>query len=223
MTTQDPFLALTTRLAPLADPVRAAAMRAYQRDQFDFLGIPTPLRRAAVKAWAPSLLWPALLELASRLWDAPEREYQYAAIDLLDLRRRELPVEAVGALLALARRKPWWESVDGLAGVIGKLVRAHREAGAQEAMDAALHDESFWIRRIAMTHQLGWRLETDEARLFGYALRLAPEREFFIRKAIGWALRDYAKWAPQAVGGFVAAQCERLSPLTVREATKHLA
>jgi 3-methyladenine DNA glycosylase AlkD len=90
-------------------------------------------------------------------------------------------------------------------------------------MDAALHDESFWIRRIAMTHQLGWRLETDEARLFGYALRLAPEREFFIRKAVGWALRDYAKWAPQAVGGFVAAHRERLSPLTLREATKHLA
>jgi 3-methyladenine DNA glycosylase AlkD len=109
-----------------------------------------------------------------------------------------------------------------MAGVIGRLLRAHRTAGAQEAMDAALLDESFWIRRIAMTHQLGWRRETDEARLFGYALRLAPEREFFIRKAIGWALRDYAKWAPQNVRRFVDAHEDLLSPLTVREARKHL-
>jgi len=223
MTTPDPLDSLKTRLAPLADPARAVSMRAYQRDQFDFLGVATPERRAAVKAWAPGLPWPELLALAGRLWDEPRREYQYAAIDLLDLRRKDLPFEAIAPLLALARRKPWWETVDGLAGVIGKLVRAHRACGARDAMDAALLDDSFWIRRIAMTHQLGWRLETDEARLFGYALRLAPEREFFIRKAIGWALRDYAKWAPQTVGCFADAHEDLLSPLTLREARKHLA
>lgn len=221
MTTQDDLDSLKTRFAPLADPERAAGMRAYQRGQFDFLGIPAPLRRAAVKSCAVNLPWPALLELAEQLWDEPRREYQYAAIDLLDLHRKRLPAEAIGPLLALASRKPWWETVDGLAGVIGKLVRAHRECGAQQLMDAALRDESFWIRRIAMTHQLGWRLETDEARLFGYALQLASEREFFIRKAIGWALRDYAKWSPQAVSGFVTVHADLLSPLTVREAMKH--
>lgn len=222
MTTPDPLDSLKTRLALLADPARALSMRAYQRDQFDFLGVATPARRAAVKEWAPRMPWPALLELAGRMWEEPLREYQYAAIDLLDLRRKELPVGAIDPLLALARRKPWWETVDGMAGVIGKLLRAHRATGAQEAMDAALLDDSFWIRRIAMTHQLGWRRETDEARLFAYALRLAPEREFFIRKAIGWALRDYAKWAPQEVGRFVDAHEDLLSPLTVREARKHL-
>ncbi len=222
MTTQDYLDSLKARFAPLADTERAAGMRAYQRGQFDFLGIPAPLRRAAVKECALTLPWPELLELAGRLWDEPQREYQYAAIDLLDLHRKRLPAEAIAPLLDLASRKPWWETVDGLAGVIGKLVRAHREAGTQQRMDAALRDESFWIRRIAMTHQLGWRLETDDARLFGYALQLASEREFFIRKAIGWALRDYARWAPGSVRELVTTNRDVFSALTVREAMKRL-
>lgn len=222
---QDLLEALTERLAARADPPRAAQMRAYQRDQFDFLGVPAPARRALVKACSPRVLEePALLALADALWALPQREYQYAAIDLLDLHRRRLAFEAVPALLALARRKPWWDSVDGLAGVLGRLLRAagKEAADVHAPMDAALADASFWIRRIAMTHQLGWRLETDRARLFGYALALADEREFFIRKAIGWALRDYARWAPDAVAAFLAAQRERFSPLTLREAGKHL-
>lgn len=217
--------ALKAGLAAHADPARAAQMRAYLRGQWEFLGVPAPARRVVVKACVRHRMpWPELAALAAMLWDEPLREYQYAAIDLLDLHRRELPFEAIPALLALARRKPWWETVDGLAGVAGKLLRASRDKveDAQRPMDTALADPSFWIRRIAMTHQLGWRLDTDGARLFGYALALSGEREFFIRKAIGWALRDYAKWAPDAVADFVAAHRNRLSALTLREATRHL-
>jgi 3-methyladenine DNA glycosylase AlkD len=72
-----------------------------------------------------------------------------------------------------------------------------------------------------MLHQLGWRLETDRDRLFGYATTLAHEKEFFIRKAIGWALRDYARWDGAAVRAFVAAHEGVLSPLSRREALKH--
>jgi len=73
-----------------------------------------------------------------------------------------------------------------------------------------------------VSHQLGWREQTDEARLFGYARSLASESDFFIRKAIGWALRDYARHAPEAVSGFLSASRDLISPLTVREASKHL-
>jgi 3-methyladenine DNA glycosylase AlkD len=73
-----------------------------------------------------------------------------------------------------------------------------------------------------MLHQLGWRLDTDTTRLFGYAAQLADEKEFFIRKAIGWALRDYARWNPQAVTKFLVEHRASLSGLTVREAAKHL-
>lgn len=89
-------------------------------------------------------------------------------------------------------------------------------------MDEALHAPWFWTRRIALLHQLGWRLETDVDRLFRYAEALAPEKKFFVRKALGWALRDCACGNPQAVRGFVAEQRPRLSALSVGEALKHL-
>lgn len=209
-------------LAPLADPARAAAMRAYMLDQFEFLGLPAPVRRAAAKAlvarpWVSPL---ALLEAAGQLWQRPEREYRYTAIDLLARHRRLLSLDHVADVRALLETDPWWDTVDGLTGVLGKVVFATR---GQAMMDDWVADASLWVRRAAMLHQLGWRLETDRARLFGYAARLAPEKEFFIRKAIGWALRDFARWDGAAVRAFVAAHEDVLAPLSRREALKHQA
>lgn len=211
-------------LAPLADPARAVAMRAYMLDQFAFLGLPAPVRRAAVKPlvarpWASPH---ALLEAAGRLWQRPEREYRYTAIDLLARHCRMLSPAHVADLRALLVTDPWWDTVDGLAGVLGEVLFADRTAG-RPMMDAWIADASFWVRRAAMLHQLGWRLETDRDRLFGYAVALAAEQEFFIRKAIGWALRDYARWDGAAVRAFVAAHEDVLSPLSRREALKHQA
>ncbi|MEY4268768.1 MAG: hypothetical protein RIS90_3303, partial [Pseudomonadota bacterium] len=89
-------------------------------------------------------------------------------------------------------------------------------------MDAWLGHPNLWVRRVAMLHQLGWKAQTDQARLFRYALALAPETEFFIRKAIGWALRDHARTQPEAVRAFLAEHGLVLSGLTRREAGKHL-
>lgn len=209
-------------LAPLADPARAVAMRAYMLDQFDFLGLPAPVRRAAVRPlvarpWASPQ---ALLEAAGQLWQRPERECRYTAIELLARHRRLLALEHVPDLRALLETDPWWDTVDGLAGVLGEVLFATQ---GQSMMDAWIADASFWVRRAAMLHQLGWRLDTDRDRLFGYATALAPENEFFIRKAIGWALRDYARWDGAAVREFVAAHEDVLSPLSRREALKHQA
>jgi 3-methyladenine DNA glycosylase AlkD len=212
-------------LAALADPARAADMRAYLRNQFPFLGIPTPARRAALKPLLKvDFDQKRLLTAADQLWRLPEREYRYAAIDLLARHVGRLDLSAVAPLLALAQREPWWETVDGLAGIVGDVVRAGRRSDpdAQVTMDAALRHDCLWVRRTAMIHQLGWRLETDTTRLFGYAETLAPEGDFFIRKAIGWALRDYARWQPQAVRNFVATLGGRLSPLSAREATRRI-
>jgi 3-methyladenine DNA glycosylase AlkD len=199
-------------------------MQAYLRDQFAFLGIPTPLRRATVAALDTQPIGQdELLEIVAALWALPFREYQHAGIDLLMRHKKRLTPDIVGPLLALAQQKPWWETVDGLAAVIGAVLRAvpAGRAAQHALMDQALAHQSMWVRRIAMTHQLGWRMQTDRERLFRYALALAPEQEFFIRKAIGWALRDYAKWNADAVTRFVIAQRQQLSPLTVREALKH--
>jgi len=209
-----------TALAPLADPERAPAMRAYMRDQFPFLGIPTPARREALKPLLSSLKGASageLLALAGELWLLPEREYQYAAIDLLAAQWKQLAAADLPALHALVQRKSWWDSVDGLAGVIGDVLRFEHHG-----MDEALRHDDFWMRRIALLHQLGWRARTDEARLFEYSLSLGDENEFFIQKAIGWALRDYARHAPDNVAQFINENKARLSKLSVREAGKHL-
>jgi 3-methyladenine DNA glycosylase AlkD len=211
---------IQARFATLANPQAAVSMRAYMRNQFPFFGIVTPTRRSALIDFKKlPLAQEPLLTLVQQLWQLPEREYRYAAIDLLAMHRKQLDESAIPALLALARQDAWWDTVDNLSSVINRIIRCFPAAQAQ--MDEALKYDNFWTRRTAMIHQLGWRDATDETRLFDYALTLAPESEFFIRKAIGWALRDYARWQPEAVRAFVLAHREGLSSLTVREAMKH--
>jgi len=215
-TTKD-FISILT---PLADASRAPAMRAYMRDQFPFLGIATPARRDALKPAIRAFKGASsaeLLGVAGELWQLPEREYQYAALDLMAANWKQFASADLPALLAFVLRKSWWDSVDGMAGIIGDVLRfEHHE------MDSALKHDSFWMRRIALLHQLGWRGKTDEMRLFRYALALGHENEFFIQKAIGWALRDYARHAPHNVAQFINENSRALSKLSVREAGKHL-
>jgi 3-methyladenine DNA glycosylase AlkD len=213
-------------LMPLADEAKAQGMKAYLLNQFEFLGLAAPVRRAAVKEigkvkWQSSA---ELLATAELLWQKPEREYRYTAVDLLRQHSAQLNVNDLPALQALLLQDAWWETVDGLSAVISEVMHAavQQKPNAAITMDVWLKHPSHWVRRSAMLHQLGWRLDTDTTRLFGYATQLADEKEFFIRKAIGWALRDYARWNPQAVTEFLVAYRARLSGLTVREAAKHL-
>jgi 3-methyladenine DNA glycosylase AlkD len=206
-----------------ANDSAAIAMRAYQRDQFEFLGVAAPARRAAtmplIKVLKPASA-EALIAEAQGLWNLPQREYQYIAVDLLARHVKVLTGADIPALLDLAQQKSWWDTVDGLVKVVGAILKADKTQQSQ--MDKALLHPDFWIRRIAMLHQLGWKGETDFARLQNYAKQLAPENEFFIRKAIGWALREYAWHDPAAIRVFLAEMGDQLSPLSRREAGKHL-
>jgi 3-methyladenine DNA glycosylase AlkD len=213
-------VAIKSTLTPLADPERAQQMSSYMRGKFEYLGIATPVRRAAalpvIRAFEPADAL-GLLDASRSLWSMPEREYQYAGLDLLDCHEKLLTTKELPALLKLVEDKSWWDTVDSLAGIIGRIVRREKQAG-QRLMDRCVKARNLWVRRVAMLHQLGWRGETDTARLFGYAERLAPETDFFIRKAIGWALRDYAKHDRSAVENFIRKRKDQLSRLTCREA-----
>ncbi len=210
-------------LRPLRDAKRAAGMRAYMRERFEYLGVKTPERRAAVapliRAFKPATA-EELREAAEGLWVLREREYQYVAADMLARYHAVLSLADLPWLLALAQQKSWWDTVDSLVKVVGKIVRRSGAAG-RRAMDRAVRAENFWVRRIAMLHQLGLRRDTDTERLFRYAELLAPEKEFFLRKAIGWALRDYAWHDWRAVEKFIKSTSAPLSGLTVREASKN--
>lgn len=212
-----------------ADAQQAVPMKAYMLEQFEFLGIRAGPRREALKQalkGLPKFTGAAdeLLALAQALWRLPEREFRYAAIDLLAKHHKRLDVSALPCILQLVQTEPWWDTVDGLAGVVGDIVLKAKasQADVQQHMDACLQHPHLWVRRVAMLHQLGWKGQTDQDRLFRYALALAPETDFFIRKAIGWALRDHARTQPDAVRAFLAQHAERLSGLTRREAGKHL-
>jgi len=212
-------------LGALADAQQAEGMKAYMRNQFEFLGIHAPQRRHAVKDLLKQpFAQEELLALAEALWDLPQRDYHYTAVDLLAKQHARLTTKALPRLLKLVQRHSWWDTVDGLAGVVGDILLAARtqDADIQRHADAWLLHKNLWVRRIALLHQLGWRAQTDAQRLFRYALALGGEKEFFIRKAIGWALRDYARTDPAAVGTFLDQHAQQLSGLTVREAGKHL-
>ena len=207
-----------------ANPSKVAGMQAYMRGQFAFLGVSTPQRRAAtmplLRAFRPQD--PEELVMAVQmLWRAREREFQYVAVDLLSRYLKILGPNELPTLLIFVQQKAWWDSVDGLASVVGSIVRHHRDEG-QHAMDEAIAADSFWMRRVAMLHQLGWRGDTDTNRLYGYAKQLGSENEFFIQKAIGWALRDYARHDAMAVRDFLAQVGNALSALSIREARRHL-
>lgn len=206
------------------DPARAAGMAAYMRDQFPFLGIPSPRQKQLARSVLAGLPRPTeadLVATASLCWALPEREYQYFACDLLRRHARPLSPAFLGVVRSLVSTKSWWDTVDALAAhVAGPLVSQHPALAAE--MDEWARDDNMWIARTAILHQLRFGPATDADRLFGYCLARAGHRDFFIRKAIGWALREYGKTAPDAVRSFVAEHRAELSPLSVREALKNL-
>jgi len=217
--------AVRAALRPLKNAERAAGARAYMRDQFEYLGVSTPDQRAAVAPLIKSFSPADREELriaAEGLWRMREREYPYVACGLLRRYQAILSLDDLPWLLELVQTKPWWDTVDSLVKVVGAIVLRSGAKGAR-AMDLALEHESFWVRRIAMLHQLGLRHDVDTVRLFRYAELLAAEKEFFIRKAIGWALRDYAWHDWRAVDAFLKTTRAKLCGLTVREARKNFA
>lgn len=211
--------AVEAALAPLANPGNARPMAAYMKDRFDFLGVKTPDRRTVTRALIRDR-HEAIIESAEALWALPFREYQYVACDLLDRHARHLPASALSRVLKLATGRSWWDTVDALAKTVGTIVRNH--PALAQRMEQLAASENMWLRRVAILHQLGAKQATDVERLFRICLLNAADPEFFIRKAIGWALRDYAYRDAAAVREFLERHRARLSPLTIREASKHL-
>lgn len=223
---QDRTVASTVdALGPLADPARAVPMAAYLRDQFPFLGIGAPDRRSALRRAWHALPAPTATELSGALralWNLPEREYQHCGCDLLARYIRVCPAAFLtGTVQDLVTSRSWWDTVDALrSAAVGPLVA--KDPDLVRVLWEWLESSNRWLVRSAIIHQLGYRADTDPAVLFGMCARRATDREFFIAKAIGWALRTYARQAPDDVRAFVADHPE-LSPLARREALKHLA
>jgi 3-methyladenine DNA glycosylase AlkD len=216
---------IRTRLETVADPDRAPQMQAYMKSAMPYLGVRVPEVRRLTHAASRSRPFTELGVLVATvrmLWDdARYREHRYAATALCDTdsaQRLRSPM-----LLPLYRdlivAGAWWDHVDELAHRVGELLAGWPTQIRPELCRWIVADDR-WLRRTAIIAQLGRKRETDVSLLAKAIDANAGERDFFLRKAIGWALREYARTDPEWVRGFVAAR--ELSPLSRREALKHL-
>ena len=212
-------------LVAVADPVKAEQMAAYMKGHFVFLGVTAGDRRSATKELikAARVMEPDdLVELATACWAEPEREFHYVGMDALRAGAVHLRRSDLGAIRGFITKTPWWDTIDSLAvHTVGTMVTNHAELA--DDMDDWIESDDIWIARTAILHQLMYRERTDVNRLFTYCEMRMDDTDFFMRKAIGWALRQYARINPEAVVSFVKQHEQDLAGLTKREALKHLA
>jgi 3-methyladenine DNA glycosylase AlkD len=218
--------ALADALAQAGDADRAAAQKRYLKSELEFVGVTMPVLRATARGWRtrhPKLEPHELKALVRALWRTPSYELRSLGIALLELDQARLGPEAVDLIEALLRASNTWAHVDWLAGgVLGKLGARHAEA--LDRLERWATDEGFWLRRSALLALLEPLRKGggDFERFARLAAPMLGEKEFFIRKAIGWILREVSKQRPELTEAFLAEHAARVSGLTFREGSKYL-
>jgi 3-methyladenine DNA glycosylase AlkD len=208
-----------------ADPAKAVSMAAYMKTDTPFYGAQKaariPVHRQAIRRFPPADR-SEYRQAVLALWNQPHREERYLAIDYACSFPRYIIVSSVPLYRRMIVEGAWWDFVDSLAiHLVGQVLLNQRDATAPKVR-AWIDDPNMWLRRSAIIGQITHKQATDTDLLFEACARRMHETEFFIRKAIGWALRDYAKTNPSAVVAFVMEYRDELSGLSFREATKHL-
>jgi len=218
----DGLEALHEDLVSSADPERARQMAAYMKDRFQFLGLPKPLRADLQQPYFKEYrsLGLTAAEMLQYGWQREEREWQYIAMDYA-LKQSKYQSDDWPILMEhCITAKSWWDTVDALAAHgVGDWVLRHPEQG--QFYIAKWRDSShMWLQRTTIIHQLFFKEETDIELLFGLCLQYKDAKAFFIQKAMGWALRQFARTDAEAVYRFVSSI--DLPSLTKREALKHI-
>ena len=194
------------------------------RDQFEFLGLKKDRREEACKKFWSENQIPQdhnLIDLVKLLWAEPYRELQYIAMQLFEKAIKKSDSSSLDLLEYMIVTKSWWDTVDFIAAnLVGAFFKRHPELKKQIPENWIISD-NMWLRRTAIIYQLKYKKDTDTDRLFSFVLKTAHEKEFFIQKAQGWALREYAKTDAKSIVDFVKSNESRLSNLTKREALKH--
>jgi 3-methyladenine DNA glycosylase AlkD len=216
----------------------AEKQAAYLRHQFEFIGLKTPERRLLAKDFLKEKKGDKQIdwELVFEFWNLPEREFQYLALDYLHQMKKWLIFDDMEKIKKLTVSKSWWDTVDALDELVGHLLLTGRkqatenDSTAYEQVKTLVKEwaqaENFWLRRIAIDCQLSFKDQTDlellsyniEKNLLGSSFA----DEFFITKAIGWALRDLAKTNSAWVIKFIEEHENKMAKLSIREASKHL-
>ena len=206
-----------------ADPLQAAPMKKYMRGQFEYLGIKTPQNKTLMKEFISKYGLSPIEDLDAilrDLWALPEREFQYVGLGLLDKLEKKLPAKFIKPIEYLIITKPWWDTVDAIAShTVGTHFRRFPDV-REKHLSKWRASRNIWLRRTTILFQLNYKKETDFELLCEIIKENLDSKEFFINKAIGWSLRQYARIDPNAVRKFI--QSTPLHPLSRREAMKHL-
>lgn len=204
-----------------ADPAYAVQMKKYMKHLFDFYGISSPKRKELYKVhWNKHgyLLNEEPTEIIKWCWQAPQREYQYFGMELLDKLAKKAKADRIDLYEYIIINKSWWDTVDFIAAkLVGTFFTSHPEHIANFTTKW-MQSGNLWLQRTCLLFQLKYKAKTDTHLLETFISQLSESKEFFIRKAIGWALREYSKTDPEYV-----IQCikkHHLSGLSEREALK---
>ena len=207
-----------------ANPEIAAGAKAYLRNQFEFVGLKTPLRRELKTAIFKLHAFNTeneLIACAKELWELPEREYQYVALELVAKHKKLWTIEIITFFEYLITTKSWWDSVDTIFSLhLGPYFKLYPQQIVPITGRWNTTENNFWLQRCSIMFQKSYKKDTDTELLSKYILNCNKSKEFFIQKAIGWSLREYAKTNPSWVKEFV--ENNTLAPLSRREALKHL-
>jgi 3-methyladenine DNA glycosylase AlkD len=205
------------------DPARAAGAKRYMRNISEFYGIDSPKRRELLLRFLGESGLPKieqLPELVYYAWDQPQREWQYIAMEITARLARKAGPGLLELATFMITHKSWWDSVDFISPNIAGVVLKKYPELIPDQVEAWMQSGNMWLQRTCLLFQMKYRMDTDKDLLFSLCVRLSGHKDFFIRKAIGWSLREYSKRNPTAVLEFV--NTHTISALSFREAVKRI-
>ena len=216
------LLDLITDLEENSNELLAESMSKYMQDKFRFLGVRGATRTEIYKKYFPDARKTKTIDwnFVESCWNKEEREFQYVVVYYLKAMQKFLKREDISRLKYLIVTKSWWDTIDLLAKVVGSLV-IHIK-GYDKIMQEWSKDSNIWLRRVAILYQLSLKDKVDKQVLDKILVNNLGDSEFFINKAIGWALRDYSKYNPEWVREFIKKNKENMANLSIREASKYI-
>ena len=216
------LLDLITDLEENRNELLAESMSKYMQDKFRFLGVRGATRSEIYKKYFPDARKAKTIDwdFVENCWNKEEREFQYVVVYYLKAMQKFLKREDISRLKYLIVTKSWWDTVDLLAKVVGSLVI--RIEGYDQIMLEWSKDSNIWLKRVAILYQLSLKEKVDKQVLERILVNNLGDSEFFINKAIGWALRDYSKFNPEWVREFIEKNKNGMANLSIREASKYL-
>lgn len=218
----DKYLKIRDVFEQKADQENAVSMAKYMRNLFPFYGIPTPERKAVYKDFIKDEKRKKVIdwEFLDQCYKDEHREFQYLAYDYLIAMSSLLTYDDIPKIEKYIREKQWWDTIDFLSKVIGEI--GARDNRVDNLMIEWSKDDDFWVRRAAIIHQLCRKEKTNTELLETILENNLGSNEFFVNKAIGWALRDYSKTNPIWVKDFINKRKEKMDSISIKEASKYI-